>query len=257
MELTTPQGHDLWLRDLSRGTTSRFAPGLLSSGLVWSPDGNWLTFAATRAGVSGLYQKLSSGAGQDELLVSAPDVHPNDRSQDGRFLLYSRNDPKTRSDLWVLPLAGDRKPKPFVQTEFDEGNGQFSPDGRWVAYASNESGRFEVYVQPFPGPGPKWQVSTSGGILPKWRRDGKELFYPQGDSVMSVEVKAGAQFEASAPRTLFQGQTVPQAVLIHQGHHYAVTADGKRFLFVKPKGEAITAPITVVLNWQKAVTSGK
>lgn len=250
VDLTTAQGRDLWLLDLARGTTSRFSSGLLSSGMVWSPDGNWLTFAASRAGVTGLYQKPPNGAGQDELLLSATNVEPTDWSQDGRFLLYQRNDPKTKWDLWVLPLFGNRKPKPFLQTEFDESQGQFSPDGRWVAYALNEYGRPEVYVQPFPGPGPKIQISTAGGIQPKWRRDGKGLFYRVDETgkLMAVEVKADGQFQAGVPQ-LLSGQTVVTSHGMQTGDHYAVSADGKRVFSVKQNQESAAAPITVILNW--------
>jgi Tol biopolymer transport system component len=270
IERIAPEGRDLWLRDITRGTTSRFAQGLLYSAMVWSPDGNWLTFAAARAGVSGIYQKLSSGAGQDELLLNAPNVYPTDRSRDGKYLLYFRADPKTRGDLWVLPLSGDpsagsgqaplsreagsgqgRQPKPFLQSEFNEGNGQFSPDGRWVAYISDESGRLEVYVQPFPGPGAKWQISTDGGILPKWRADGKELFYFNQSKVIAVDINAGERFAAGVPRVLFEVQTNFQG--IHQADHYAVSADGKRFLFALPREEAGPAYITVVQNWTAGV----
>ncbi len=248
MDMATPQGRDLWLLDIIRGTTSRFALGILSPGLVWSSDGNSLTYVASRAGAAGMYQKLSSGAGQDELLLDEAGGEPNDRSQDGRFLLYQKIDPKTKSDLWVLPLSGDRKPRPFLQSEFNEAQGQFSPDGRWVAYTSDESGRSEVYVQPFPGPGPKAQISTAGGILPKWRGDGKELFYVAAGILMSVEVKPGVQFEASVPRLLFDAQVATGHGLI-AGNDYAVAADGKRFLVIKAKEETAAAPITVVVNW--------
>ena len=248
--MTTAQGRDLWLLDIVRGTTSRFSLGLLSSGMVWSPDSNWLTFMASRAGVTGLYQKPSNGAGQDELLLSATDAEPTDRSQDGRFLLYQRNDPKTKWDLWVLPLFGDRKAKPFLQSEFDESQGQFSPDGRWVAYASNESGRPEVYVQPFPGPGPKIQISTAGGVQPKWRRDGRELFYRVDGTgkLMAVEIKADGQFQAGVPRLLSVETTVATHGM-QSGDHYAVSADGKRVFSIKASQESAAAPITVVLNW--------
>jgi len=205
-----------------------------------------LTYAASRAGVAGLYQKRANGAGQEELLLTAPDSEPTDQSQDGRFLLYQKNDSKTKMDLWVLPLSGDRKPKPFLQTEFDEAQGRFCPDGRWVAYTSNESGRPEVYVQPFPGPGPKVQISTTGGMMPQWRGDGKELFYLAQGRLMSVEVKAGAQFEAGVSRLLFDAQLSTTHGMA-AGNDYEVAADGKRFLIIKPTEE--TSAVIVVVNW--------
>ena len=256
IDLRTAQGRDLWLIDILRGTTSRFALGIVSPGLVWSFDGTSLTYAASRAGAAGLYRKLSSGAGQEELLLNEPGGEPTDLSRDGRFLIYQRSDRQTQYDLWVLPLFGDpgpagvvaRKPRPFLQTVFNEGQGQFSPDGRWVAYSSDETGRLEIYVQPFPGPGPKVQISTAGGIMPKWRGDGKELFYLAGGALMSVEIKAGAQIEAGVPVLLFNAQ-VGQAHGIVPGKDYDVSADGKRFLILKPKEGDSGAPITVVLNW--------
>jgi dipeptidyl aminopeptidase/acylaminoacyl peptidase len=175
---------------------------------------------------------------------------PTDWSPDGRFLLYEQSGEKTGFDLWLLPLFGDRKPMPYLQTQFDEGQGRFSPDGHWVAYASTETGRPEVYVQTFPASGGKWQISNGGGMLPLWRRDGKELFYvvPAVGRLMSVEVKTSPQFEPSAPKFLFQA---PFA-LTHQmdaGNHYAVSADGQRFLLNLPIQENASSPITVVLNW--------
>ena len=250
-EMRTAQGRDLWLLDIARGTTSRFAPGLLSAGLIWSPDGNWLTFTASRAGVTGLYQKLSSGAGQEELLLRDPNGQPTDRSYDGRYLLYQTHDPKTGWDVWVLPFFGDRKPKPFLQSEFDESQGQFSPNGRWVAYTANESGRPEVYVQPFPGPGPKVQISTGGGMQPKWRRDGKELFYriDSTGKLMAVEVKANGEFQAGMPRPLSVLSASSASHGMLSGDHYAVSADGKRVLTTRQNEESMATPITVVVNW--------
>src|SRR5262249_41768225 len=136
------------------------------------------------------------------------DSYPLDWSADGRFLLIGVSDPKTRNDLWVLPLDGSRNPKPLLQTPFNEWEARISPDGRFVAYTSDESGRAEVYVRPFPSMAEKWQVSTHGGTKPLWRRDGKELLYLADDrKLMSVELKKGSGFETSAPRALFQTRT--------------------------------------------------
>ena len=145
-----------------------------------------------RSGDFDLYVKVSSGATPEELLLEAPgDQLATSWSPDGRFLAYN-DTPKgaSQGDIWVLPLLGDRKPIPFVQTQFSEWDAHFSPDGHWLAYVSNESGRPEVYIAPFPGPGGKWQVSTAGGILPRWRRDGRELFYVALDNqLMAAEIK--------------------------------------------------------------------
>jgi len=168
-------------------------------------------------------------------------------SPDGRFILYATflSSPQTGADLFVLPLFGDRKAHPFLQTPFNEIEGQFSPDGRWVAYTSNESGRYEVYVAPFPGPGGKWQVSTGGGTFPRWRRDGTEIFYLAPDKKLmmaAVNGKSGS-FEVGAVKPLFQTHATGSR------YEYDVTADGQRFLINTAPEQTASAPVTVVLNW--------
>jgi hypothetical protein len=145
-----------------------------------------------------------------------------------------------------LPLSGDHKPVRFLNTKFEEGFGQFSPDGRWVAYRSDESGRSEVYVAPFPGPGGKWQISTAGGTLPRWRRDGTEIFYlAPDDTMMAATVDGkGATFEVHAVKPLFETH-----IAMGGRYQYAVSADGQRFLINTVPEQAASAPITVVLNW--------
>jgi Tol biopolymer transport system component len=148
------QNFDIWLLDLGRGVLSRFTfDPAIENNPVWSDDGRQIVFASNRRGVYDLYQKTASGAGTEELLLATPQTKDqSDLSPDGHFLLYRSLDPKTSYDIWAVPLDGDRKPFPFVKTNFDERDGQFSPDGKWIAYQSNESGRFEIYVQPFPWP---------------------------------------------------------------------------------------------------------
>jgi hypothetical protein len=158
----------------------------------------------------------------------------------------------TRNDLWVLPLFGDRKPVPYLQTEFQEGHGQFSPNGRWIAYHSTESGRYEAFVQSFPASAGKWQISTTGGYRPRWRRDGKELFYIAADGkFMAVPVSAEATVEAGVPKALFQTSFI--GFPFGGFANYAVSADGQRFLINVPTGEGSAAPITVVLNWTAGI----
>ena len=152
------------------------------------------------------------------------------------------------SDLWLLPLEGDRKPVPYLQTPFSESDAQFSPDGRWMAYASNESGEPQIYVQGIPASGAKWQISTTGGNQPRWRRDGKELFYVSAQKLMAAPVKTGTAFEAGSPQPLFEIQ--PVSTRFDNQATYQPTADGQRFLVTAPVGGAATPPITVVLNWQ-------
>ena len=243
--------------DLERGHPSRFTfdpePDFLP---IWSPDGSRIVFTSSRNGSWDLYQKAASGTAQEELLLKSNDgKFPTDWSRDGRFIAYNRAGPEGETDVWVLPLFGDRKPIPFVQSEFQELFGYFSPNGRWLAYVSDQSGRAEVYVRPFPVSAGISPVSTGGGRQPRWRRDGKELFYlsPHG-KLMVVEVNAGDRFRAGVPKALFQ-MRLPMDFDWSSGN-YAVTADGQRFLVTTPAGEAASPTITVVLNWPAALKKG-
>ena len=173
------RNRDIWLYDVARSLKTRltFDPAD-ELALIWSPDGSRVVFNSRRKGQLDLYQKAADGSGtEDVLLEDNRQKYPVSWSADGKFILYVSTGGPTGNDLFVLPLSGDRKPIPFVNTQFGEAQGAFSPDGRWVAYGSNESGRNEVYVAPFPGPGGKRQVSTAGGAQPRWRRDGTEIFY--------------------------------------------------------------------------------
>lgn len=154
---------------------------------------------------------------------------------------------ETNWDIWILPLFGDRKPFPFLQTQFNEGGAVFSPDGRWLAYESDESGKYEIYVAPFPGPGGKWQASTGGGRLPNWRRDGRGLYYVSPDNkMMAVDVAAkGPTIQAGVPRALFQVRLVSA---LYFARLYDVSPDGRRFL-VLSLGESASPPLTLVVNW--------
>jgi eukaryotic-like serine/threonine-protein kinase len=239
---------DIWLIELARGTTSRLTFDPVNDGdAVWSPDGSRVVFSSMREGLPNLYQKLSSGAGGEELLLKSDEAKfATDWSPDGRHVLYHVMS-RQSYDLWVLPLFGERRPEPFVRTDFQESGGRFSPDGRFVAYTSNESGRYEVYVQSFPASGGKWQVSNGGGGSPRWRRDGRELFYLSADGkLMAVEVDGSSgTFAAEVPVPLFE----PRVVAISGDSPYDVAADGRRFLVKVPVEENAPAPVTVVLNW--------
>ena len=243
---------DIWIHDLERKVASRFT---FDSGVdfshTWSADGRHLVFSSSRDGSFDLYLKPTSGAGESELLLGTDnDKGPRDWSRDGRLLLFVELSPETDSDLWVLPLEGERKPVPYLQTEFSESQGQFSPDSRWVAYVSNESGREEIYVQPYPADGGKWQVSTDGGTQPRWRADGKELFYLTVDSkVMAADIQAGETFRAGVPRLLFQAPEV-NPILPETVFHYDVADNGRRFLIDVVAENTERTPVTIVLDWQ-------
>jgi serine/threonine protein kinase/Tol biopolymer transport system component len=253
-------GGDIWIFDSARRELmSRFTfdASQDNSMPIWSSDGSRIAFGSLRNGKWGIYQKPANATGREELLVESdfPNM-PMSWSPDGKFIAYWVSDPKTGSDVWVLPLAGDRKAIPFLQSPFNESWPQISPDGKWIAYSSNETGRYEIYVRPFPAGEGKWQISTNGGWFPRWRRDGKELFYMAASSlgkIISVKVNpAGPTFEYGDPSELFDSGYINFA----HGHNYqtyAVSADGQRFLIPRPEstssGEFASAPITVVLNW--------
>ena len=200
---------------------------------VWSPDGSRIAFASYSTGqLPDIVEKPSSGVGKDETLFHSGTANfPVDWSGDGRFLLFESRGSAVNTKLWVLPLSGDRKAFPLLQTPFNESLGAFSPDGRWIAYVSDESGRPEVYVQTFPISTSKWRVSTSGGTQPRWRSDGKEIFYVASNSkLMAVPVSAGSSFEAGIPTALFDVVAIPGVSLRRQ---YCVASGGERFLVAR------------------------
>ena len=265
----TVQGNaDIWLLDLVRGGMTRLTfDAATDANPVWSPDGMRIAFSSNRTGVFDLYVKPSNGSGVEERLVDSPNTkQPQDWSADGRWLLYYENTPTTGRDLWALDMTSpDRpstrsgRPEPVeghtsrvvANTPAEEGQVAFSPDGRWVAYQTNESGRFEVVVQPFPDAGGKWQVSTAGGVAPRWRADGKELYFLAPDAtLMAVPVTAaGTSFEAGTPVALFPTRIVGGGNVTINRPQYAVARDG-RFLINQPVADAAATPITLLMNWR-------
>ena len=254
----TDLGVALWITDLSRGVSTRFSFEQVPQGSpVWSADGRHLAFGTTRPGGMAIVETpVNSSSGEHLLVAASPDEKsPNDWSAGGQSLLYTRHESGKNTGLWLADLTRNADQpgitRPFVDTEFNEGQGQFSPDGLWVAYASDESGRSEIYVRSFPKSQEteiKTQISRDGGHDPRWRRNGRELFHISNDGkVMSVKVKSGPAFQAEAPETLFQVQHVhpkPEGFL---GFRWAVSPDGDRFLIAREPPS--TEPISIVVNW--------
>ncbi len=244
----SPDLRDIWLQDGTRSSRLTFAAGNNRLPL-WSPDGTRVVFAARRTGVSNLYQKPADGSGTEEVLLQSDDNKwPTSWSSDGRFILYGSD--QNKGDLMVLPLTGDRKPFVFLSTPFNEQQGVFSPDGKWIAYQSNESGTYQIYVRPFPGPGGQWQISTAGGKSVRWKADGKELYYLALDNrLMAVAVKAqGGTVVPGTPEALFQTNIVPDTFK----PEYDVARDG-RFLINTQLEDASSEPIHLLMNWKPPV----
>jgi Tol biopolymer transport system component len=232
-----------------RGTNTRFTfdPGA-DNNPQWSPDGRQIAFSSDRnGGVPNLYTKDASGTGSEQLLYgSAAAKAPSSWSADGRYLAYQAQDPLTGVDVLVLPMFGDKKPIPFLHSNFTEAQPRFSPDGKYIAYTCDESGRFEVYVQEFPGPGGKWQVSTRGGVQPRWRADGHELYYLTLDGkMMASTIDENGGFRAGVPAQLFDSHI--------QSHWRELAIRGIRRRPAVPAGCPTAArrrgALTVVLNW--------
>jgi eukaryotic-like serine/threonine-protein kinase len=242
---------DIWIRDLARSVNSRLTLGQGNNRFpLWSPDGATIVFTSTRSGAGDLYTKAANGQGDDSPLLQ-DDVlkFATDWSRDGRYIAYTRlgGNSNGNQDLWALPMFGDHKPIVIAAGNFTEGSGVFSPDGRFIAYRSDESGRSEIYVQSFPKATGKWQISTTGGSDPTWRSDGKELFYRGADQrFMAVDVQLGDTVKAGVPKALFPGRV---NVVGNVRNRYTSAADGQRFVFVAPLGRDAIAPTTVVLNW--------
>jgi eukaryotic-like serine/threonine-protein kinase len=243
---------DIWVVDLARHTKTRLTFGPQYSGYpIWWPDGKSIVFNYGPSGVTdSLYRQNADGTGSKEKLLETPGIRalPFSVSPDGRYIAYLRLDPKSTTglDIWALPMFGEQKPFPVVATNFADVTPSFSPDGKWLAYANNETGRQEIYIQPFPSGAGRWQVSTAGGSRPNWRKDGKELFFFSIDQqVMAVDVnQKGASLQLGAPHALFKATTVSGP-----SGPYTVSADGKKFVMNTVLAQSITEPLTLITNW--------
>ena len=251
------EGTDIWIYDLERNTASRLTVGGQATNPAWSPDGEWVAFSAQGRDPSGLYRRRADFSGEAELLVATRDeVSLADWSRDGLWLVYMILDPETGRDVWALPLDADRQPRPILQSRFTESTPALSPDGRWLAYLSNESGSFEVYATSFPEPGRTVQISTDvvgerrnfpGGGDPVWLPDGDSIAYLSfggARTLLEVDITTEPELRAGTPRPI---RDVFYSDYI--GRNYDVTPDGKRFLMVRGADASQAETIHVVVNW--------
>lgn len=248
--LVGDRDRDTWVLEFARGVATRLTfgpPGTRDP--IWSSDGAYIAY---RKGGAGIYRKPANGAGGEELLVQTKKLAvPLSWSPDGRFMVYVQINPETGADLLAIPVTGDRKPFVVVQTAATDNQGQFSPDGHWLAYTSNESGQSEIYAIPFPpsSSGVKWLVSRGGGVQPRWRRNGRELFYISQDSkMMSVEVTTQPVFQSGTPHALFQTEIVDTGIR-NGPMSWDLAPDGNRFLIITANSSD-TSSLTVALNWR-------
>jgi eukaryotic-like serine/threonine-protein kinase len=250
------EGNDIWLIKTATGAMSRLTSGPdVEDHPVWSPDGTQIVFSSARGGsAANIYQRSIVRGTERLVLESVHSKIPLSWSTDGRYLVYEDRDPKSGSDLWVLSMSGERTTREFLRTSFNESQAQFSPNGHWIAYVSDESGRPEVYVQSFPSTGQKWQVSTNGAQQPRWRADGKELFFLGLFGVkdfMAVEVltkPSAGLFRTTAPRQLFRFDVLT----LNQRNSYDLTRGDAFLLNVIPRATAMPN-ITVLVNWFKSL----
>ena len=237
--------YQVHLYDLSRGALTQLTTEGTNMAPQWSPDGMRVVFQSFRPEESGVYWKVVDGSAPAELLAGEPSLLPCSWSPDGKLLACTTHDMNTQDDIWIVPLDGDRKPQPFLKTQAREYNPTFSPDCRWLAYSSNESGRTEIYLLQYPDRGRKIQVSTEGGIAPVWSRDGREMYYARGNQIMVVQITQEPDLNVGMPEPLFEG---PYEMGGNFGQGYDVSLDGRRFLMVK-KNDEPGVQLILVQNW--------
>lgn len=253
---------ELWVGDLESLTMNRVtADGALNAAPAWSPDGSRVAFASRRnTAVQNIYWMRPDGSGIERLTTGEFNEVPQDWSPDGKTLIYYETNSTTGYDLWTLTFDRERTVEPLLVTPFNELSARVSPDGRHLAYLSDRSGRQEVYVQPFPGPGEPRQVSTDGGTEPVWARSGRELFYRQGEKMMVVDVSLSSVVTAARPRLLFEGR-YERSFLVSGLRFYDVSPDGQRFLMVKSDTPTAPRQLHLVVNWfeelKRLVPSGR
>ena len=238
---------DIWIYEFERGTLQRLTVEGNAINPVWSPDGKRVAYSLIGEGPTGVYVKSADGSGVEQKLTSPPSDTghiPESWSPDGKALIFGQFNTTDPADIWILPLENPQQPQPFLRTEFSEFFSTFSPDGHFIAYTSDESGRYEIYVRPYPGPGTKWQISTEGGEEPVWSADGSELFYRNGEKSMVASVKLKPEFRAETPRLLFEKYFINVPGLSHY-----VSPDGQRQVMIEPLSQESPKQINVVLNW--------
>jgi Tol biopolymer transport system component len=277
MTIESESGADVWVHDLQRGTRTRLTNGDSAGFPVWSPDAAEVGFHAAHLGPWSLYVRVADGSRAAEPLLTgsrpepaaawSPDPaekllpgfvprltgahhqYPMSWTPDGRTLVFAERKPNGERDIWVVERGSD--PTPFLLTPSDEWSPAFSPDGHWLAYVSGESGRSEVYVQPYPGPGGRWLISTEGGTDPVWAPNGRELYYLQDDQLMAVPIQGATALNAGTPRRLFQGRYELSDI----GRNYDLSPDGTRFVMIRSDDREAEPRIHVVLNWVDALNA--
>jgi len=253
----TEKDAQVYIYDIAHETLNRFTfQGSNNLVALWTPDGKRIAYISNSTGPRNIFWQFADGTGGLDRLNTSPQLSiPGSWSPDGKVLAYSIIDPHMGYDIWTL-TPSDHKTQIFLQTKFNESAPQFSPDGRWLAYTSDESGRYEIYLVPYPGPGGKWQISSDGGREPLWNRNGRELFFRNGNKMMAAPIDTQHGFSAGTPKMLFQGQYV---TLANSTPNYDVTADGQKFLMLKSTVQP--AQINVVVNWfeelKQKVPTGK